>query len=135
MKNYFRSDEFYKEKFSSSVDADIRKKIQHHIDLLNPVRRALGAAITISHKSGFRPKSYELSRGRSGRSQHCFIGEGAVDLTCRKDSFNELYELLKDSGYTRICLYPNNMFIHCDLVGDELVMFMDFGKGGGWERS
>jgi hypothetical protein len=98
--------------------------ILNHIDVLNPIREELGAPIIISQKAGYRPKEYELSKGRSGKSQHTFervdetTGEvivtgGAVDLTSR--NLDELGSLIRASGkYTRMCYYPNNGFYHCD---------------------
>ena len=90
------------------------KLLQHHIWEMNPVREAIDAAILASDNSGYRPKHYEKSRGRSGNSQHCFEGKGAVDWTTRGDIKDLLKLIMKMTGYTRICYYPNNKFIHCD---------------------
>ena len=130
MKNYFERDEFYKE--GTIVSDNVTRKIDKHIGELNPVRGKLGVPVHISKNSGYRPVAYELSKGRSGKSQHCYVGEGAVDVTCEAGKFQRLYELLQDSGYKRICLYPDKMFIHCDYKGDERVMFVDTGNG--WKR-
>lgn len=93
--------------------------IDNHINVLNPIREKLGVPVIVSQKSGYRPKDYELSKGRSGKSQHTFedkegnVTGGAVDLTSTK--LGQLLDLLiSDSNYTRICYYPINHFIHCD---------------------
>lgn len=93
--------------------------VKHHIDVLNPLREELGAPIIVSQKAGYRPRAYELSKGRSGNSQHTFedadgnVTKGAVDLTSAK--LRPLLDLLiEKSSYSRICFYPNNGFIHCD---------------------
>lgn len=93
--------------------------IANHINVLNPIREELGASIIVSQKAGYRPKDYEISKGRRGTSQHTFkdkegnVTGGAADLTSPK--LIELITLLKaNSSYSRICYYPNNGFIHCD---------------------
>ena len=96
MKNYFKLSEFHKPWFY--VPMEVREKIYNHISILNPVREQLGCSIEVSKKSGYRPKEYEILKERSGNSQHCYFGKGAVDLTCRADKFQELFELLQESG-------------------------------------
>lgn len=130
MKSYFRRKEFYKK--GTLVPYSIEKKIDRHITELNPVRRGLGAKILISKHSGYRPRAYEVTKGRSGNSQHNFEGLGAVDLTS-SDLVGLLKLLVQTSSYTRICYYPNQGFIHCDWVGEELVTFLD--EGYGWQRT
>ena len=129
-KNYFELKEFYRPEFH--IYEPIRIKIENIIEVLNPIREALGSPIIISQKSGYRPREYEIVRGRSGNSQHCFMGKGAVDLTCKMDKFQELHELLKNSPFTRTCLYPSERFIHCDFKEvDAPQEFICFDKG--WE--
>lgn len=99
-----------------ALDLDIADKLwKYHIIPMVPVREALGLAIWASQKSGYRPHWYELRRGRSGKSEHCFIGLGAVDWTCA-DIYNNKHRLLdliiKYTSYTRIAVYDG--FIHCD---------------------
>ncbi len=96
------------------------KILLHHISPMNAVREDLGAPVRVSLNSGYRPRSYELKMGRSGKSQHCFIGYGAADYTA--DNIEGLLRLIiKKTAYTRICYYPNNKFIHCDykVVGER----------------
>lgn len=91
-----------------------------HIIPMNNVRLELNEPIAASLKSGYRPKHYELSRKRSGTSEHTFSkrwlkGTGAVDWTCKdfeknRDRFLNL--IIKHTEYVRICVYDN--FIHCD---------------------
>ena len=133
MKNYFNLDEFHKP--SIALPDDVKEKIEkYHIPELNRIREELGCPIIISRHSGYRPYEYEISRGRSGKSEHCYRRNGAVDITCKEDKFSELWELMKKSKYTRVCLYPNNRFIHCDFKlrkGKQLFMCLD---GKHWER-
>lgn len=95
-----------------------------HIVPMNRVRAALGAPISVSKKSGYRPRAYEISKGRAGTSQHNFEkewpnGTGAADYTCRVAS-DLIPFLLKHTSYTRICHYPNNNFVHCDYKPNTL---------------
>ncbi len=100
-----------------SVPLDVVDKIlQFHIIPMTPVRGFLGFPITASQRSGYRPKWYELQRGRSGLSQHCFEDKGAMDWTTpEQKNLNKLFEAIcKFTPYTRVCIYPNNGFIHAD---------------------
>jgi len=88
--------------------------LSEHSLYLSSVRSRLGRPVNISKKSGHRPRTYELSKGRSGNSEHSTFnlkGRGAVDLVYYPEL---LEELIKDAFYTRICYYPNNGFIHAD---------------------
>ena len=99
-----------------TVDVKIADKIfWNHIIPMIPVRNALGISVTASAHSGYRPKWYELTKRRSGNSQHVFEDKGAVDWTCKnftenKDEFLRL--IIKHTEYKRICIYES--FIHCD---------------------
>lgn len=106
---------------SGPIQQTIANKIlEHHIWPMNPVREKLGHPITASQNSGFRPTYYEKTRGRSGTSEHCFIGKGAVDWTTTTGSIKTLlYLIMKHTNYTRVCYYPNDHFIHCDYARPE----------------
>jgi len=133
MKNYFKVTEFYKPIFI--LPSDVKEKIKkYHFPVLNKIREELGVPIIISKKSGYRPKEWELLKGRSGNSEHCYKGKGAVDLTCQTDKLQELWGLLKESSYTRTCMYVNQHFIHCDFkeVEEKQVFLCLDGKK--WER-
>tara|TARA_R110000803_G_scaffold78075_5_gene143158 strand:+ start:5275 stop:5697 length:423 start_codon:yes stop_codon:yes gene_type:complete len=114
MKVYFNIEELVIT--GETPPANVEKKLwKHHINPMNKVREELGLWITASQHSGYRPVSWELSHGRSGKSQHTFTGKGAVDWTCEdfptnKDKLLEL--IIKHTNYTRMALY--NGFIHCD---------------------
>lgn len=92
--------------------------LSNHIVPMNVVRDAYGKPILVSKRSGYRPKAYEKSKGRSGNSQHNFEnshkhGTGAADYT--SSVAEELVPLIKEhTCYQRICHYPNNNFVHCD---------------------
>ena len=101
----------------------------YHIIPLNIVQDCLPFKIYPSysvkgHPSGYRPYKYEISKGRSGKSQHTF-GEtkngftenhkGALDLTCEDFTLNKnnlLDALINYTDYKRLAVY--NSFIHCD---------------------
>jgi len=91
------------------------KILKWHIIPLQRVRDVFNGAIWASQKSGYRSRHWERSKGRSGNSQHVFLGKGAVDWTCRNFPSNHerLLELIiKETDYTRMAIY--NSFIHCD---------------------
>lgn len=111
------------------------KLIRYHIAPMTPVRAELGAPVTASQRSGYRPRWYELQKGRSGNSQHCFNDKGAIDWTTGGD-INELLALIiKYTDYTRICYYPNNKFIHCDYKNThERWLYKCKSPTSKWER-
>ena len=86
----------------------------HFIPLLE-VKRHTSLSVRPSAKSCYRPLRYEISKGRSGNSQHTFKGKGACDVTCDDFYINKdelLSALVKHTNYTRFAVYNN--FIHCD---------------------
>lgn len=94
------------------------KLLKYHIWPMQDIRKMLNKPIWASQSSGYRPRQYEIDRGRSGNSQHVFSGKGAVDWTC--EDVDDLVELLLEhSRYSRICWYPNNRFIHCDYKNED----------------
>lgn len=121
----FTIKEFLIEQESTFIPVDIADKIlKYHIAIMMPIREEIGCAIWPSYHSGYRPKTWEQSKNRNGKSEHCFEGKGAVDWTCRnKWQLELLFEELKKTNYTRVCYYPNHSFIHCDYKGDEKISF------------
>jgi len=101
------------------ISQDIANKLLHfHILPMSKVRHELGSWITASQNSGYRPKAYELMKGRSGNSQHTFEGSGAVDWTCKKSKLLQLFNLIiENTEYNRIAIYEN--FIHCDYGSND----------------
>jgi hypothetical protein len=82
---------------------------------MQKVRDSMDVPIWPSAKSGYRSVSWEKSHGRSGKSQHTFQGNGAVDWTCENFIANKkdfLRNIIKLTDYTRIAVYDT--FIHCD---------------------
>ena len=114
MKIYFKFEELVIT--GDSVTLSIATKLLHyHMIPASRVRKALGLPMTASQKSGYRPYEWEISRGRSGNSQHVFKGKGAIDWTCRHFRQNKqklLALLIEHTDYTRMAVYRN--FIHCD---------------------
>jgi hypothetical protein len=92
--------------------------LSNHITPMNAVREAVGEPVLVSKRSGYRPRKYEQSKGRTGNSQHNFEeshpnGTGAADYTSA--SAKDLIEpMLEHTCYTRVCYYPNNNFVHAD---------------------
>lgn len=127
----FRTDEFCIT--DDPIPQEIATKIWvHHIIPMLPIRERLGFQIWPSQRSGYRPYEYEKAHGRSGNSEHCFRGDGAVDWTCHAENLPKLLEELKVSGYMRVCYYQNNGFVHCDYKGSERLYFEC--DGGAWVR-
>lgn len=98
------------------IPEDICDKIvTFHILPLQSVRNHVQFELKVSDNSGYRSVAWEISKGRSGNSQHTFKDKGAVDLTCDDFDNNKnklLNALIEFSNYTRIAMY--NSFIHCD---------------------
>ena len=105
------------------IDDDLPQKVadkllRYHIEPMCHVRDSLGSAIYASQNSGYRPVSYEKKKGRSGNSEHCFKGKGAVDW--RADNMKKLIKLIiEQTDYTRICFYPDKGFVHCDYKAND----------------
>lgn len=123
-KSHFGLHEF--NRTDSIMPVEIQNSIRaNHIDVMNPIREELGAAITVSKRSGWRPEAYEKRKGRSGNSTHTFKkqlkdpeGKGAADYTA--DDIEKLLALMiEKTPFTRICYYPNNKFIHADYAFAE----------------
>lgn len=100
------------------------KLLRYHILPMLPVRERLGFPIWASQRSGYRPYEYEIAKGRSGNSEHCFRGKGSIDWTCHRENLEKLYNALLELPYERICLYPNNGFIHADYKPSETRLFI-----------
>ena len=127
------------------IDQNIANMIlRWHILEIQKVRDVLQRPILVSWNSGFRPYSYEINRGRSGNSEHTFRGVnkhgiGAADYTLsftgdrpKIDQLNELFDAIDcHTNYTRVAIYPNNLFIHCDYKADEKQLFRATPN---WER-
>lgn len=102
------------------------KILEYHLkplECVNIANTKLNARVSV--KSSYRSRAYELKRGRSGTSQHCFFGKGATDITCddfknQKDDLLE--ELIQNTTYTRLAIYKS--FIHADYaIQDERWLF------------
>lgn len=130
MSNDFTISEFLIDK-SEQLNYQIADKIlAHHIAIIQPIRDTMRCAIWPSESSGYRSIYWEKMHGRSGTSQHCFRGKGAVDYTCHLPRLRELFDLLKTSNYMRVCLYPT--FIHCDHYGLHKQVFTCKGGSAPW---
>lgn len=104
------------------VPVEIADKILHyHIIPLQAVREAVGKPIWPSQKSGYRSLEWEKAHGRSGKSQHCFLGKGAVDLTYNGNIDVLLEAVIEHTDYTRMAVYYDNntQFIHLDYKAQD----------------
>jgi hypothetical protein len=144
MNNHFKISELCIDKTKQVPQLIADKILLHHIVVMNPVREALGEPIYVSQHSGWRPEEWEKARGRSGLSQHCFKGNslGAVDWTIGgvdkhevDGDFESLFKLIVMlTPYTRIAVYPDARFIHCDYKADERQLFLS-NNASKWKLS
>ena len=110
---HFKAHEFVKLSGHSvdiPISIGVADKIKDLIFELNPVRQRIGKPVVIT--SSYRPSWWEHYKGRSGNSQHTFEGRGAVDLACM--DLKALVQELQHTDFTRICVYPDMSFVHCD---------------------
>ncbi|MCR9263293.1 MAG: hypothetical protein NXH86_04005 [Flavobacteriaceae bacterium] len=117
------------------IPQDVADKIlDFHLRPLERVQECVSFKISVSQNSGYRPRWWELNKGRSGNSQHCFYGKGATDVTCDDFKTNKdalLEALISETEYTRICEYET--FYHVDYaLSDERWMFKNVN--GKWIR-
>ena len=112
--SYFIVDDFLE--YDRNASDSTRYKIKTlHIPQLERVRDVTGLPIII--KSAARSYEHEISRGRSGKSQHVFKRKkGAVDVSLANhttESINELEKaVFENTEYTRVTRYPT--FLHLD---------------------
>lgn len=105
MYKYFTEEEFRQANPACSL-SDMSPVFMARLD---EARHIAGVPFVVS--SAYRPKSYELSKGRQGTSSHC-LGL-AIDLACASN-FNRLLivEALVKVGFRRIGI--GKTFIHVD---------------------
>ena len=110
---HFKAHEFVKlggQVAEIPLTIDVCDKIKDLIFELNPVRKRIGKPVIVT--SSYRPSWWEHYKGRSGNSEHTFSGKGAVDLT--HFDLARLLTELQHTNFTRISVYPEKRFIHCD---------------------
>lgn len=124
-----------------AVSQRVANMILEHIKEVLPFRLSTGIPLTASKRSGYRSFNYELSKHRSGLSQHTFTERkgkyGAVDWTCINKSKNPLLleHLINDSGYTRIAYNEINgviIYIHCDYKEVDKRQLFNYNSNGEW---
>lgn len=138
MKNYFNFTDFLIDPYYGVPLRVMNAIYKHHLFPINRVRNEIKIPIKVSKNSCYRPKEYELDKGRNGKSQHTFhqehkLGIGAADYSA--SDLNLLLDgLIKHTNYTRICIYPNSKFIHCDYARNtgQRQYFIDYSDGNGW---
>ena len=93
------------------------KILEYHILPMQPIRIQLGFPIWASEHSGYRSPAYERKMKREYISPHQFKEKGAVDWTCDKKNFYLFVcMMIARHPYKRICLYPEEMFLHGDYL-------------------
>lgn len=132
-KNYFTIRELCIDPNRKPPQDVVNKLKEHHINPMNIVRECLGVPVWASQRSGWRPYEWEIARGRSGNSHHVFKELGAIDWTSSnlKNLFNAI---LKHTPYTRIAVYPDANFIHCDYGSNTRVIFIS-DNSSNWKVS
>jgi hypothetical protein len=93
-----------------------------YVEPLRYLRDVHGVELVPSGRSCYRPKGWELAKGRKGTSLHTFPAgsRGACDLIMRgggKITERALHVLKLHAPFARICHYPNNGFVHVDYGG------------------
>ena len=137
MKNYFSLTEFFFPEDMENITAQQAIYVcelikEYHLPELNKMREELRQPIIVN--AGFRSYDWEIANGRTGSSQHCFVGKGAVDIAVEDYTLlDDLVDLAKLSGYKRVCYYPKKKFIHCDFKGDHFHYFIDESDGNSWK--
>lgn len=113
----------------------VRKIMKYHIKPMHKVYLDLGLRIfcidSKGMRSGYRPYRWEISRLRSGKSEHTFgqgpkgkinlNKKGAADWRCENFLLNKnrlVDSIIKNTDYNRIIIY--NHHIHTDYVGNNL---------------
>lgn len=91
-----------------------REEKQRNLNVVHafqPYRTHIGRVVYLT--CGYRSKRHELSKGRSGDSQHLF---GAFDFTCDLEMSLRIYaETLDKTWYGGFKYYEDKNFIHLDL--------------------
>jgi len=123
-KLYFSHQEFILRKDLPVASDVIDKIIEYHILPMNDIRQRFGSPIIVSKHSGYRHMEHEIEMNRPPTSTHLFMeqperqdpGYGASDYRVSPALFPRFIELMVDSQYTRIAIYPyqKTPFIHCD---------------------
>lgn len=92
--------------------------LHHYIRPLTTLHHAHRLTLVPSLFSVYRPPVYEISRGRSGTSLHCFPAGtlGAADLTTADGSpiLHHLDVIIDHTPFRRFAVYSGHNFIHVD---------------------
>lgn len=141
------SDSLVVQRYWTPVEDPIPARIWSVVDLcyvhpLRALQARTGAMFFPSLRSGFRPISWERSKGRSGSSLHTFPGGsmGAVDLVMWNGEHVRHYvDLLVEFGpWRRIAYYSSKGFVHVDYGhsisgrGSRRQLFEGIGSDGVW---
>jgi uncharacterized protein YcbK (DUF882 family) len=124
--NEFLESRFFSESEQIRVLADFEKnkkellpKLQKLANNLQVLRDALNASISIN--IAYRPKWYELLKGRSGNSRHCKCeaGDITVDGYTPLQVNSKIEELIKSGDMAEGGLGKYNSFTHYDIRGNK----------------
>lgn len=119
----FITSRFYSKKQQKQVVKDFYKDSELLVNAkelaynLQVLRDYLGASVTIN--IAYRPKWYEIFKGRSGTSQHCYCK--AADITAKRYTPLEVYKaiehLISIGKMKKGGLGKYNTFTHYDIRG------------------
>ncbi|GHB44325.1 YcbK family protein [Mongoliitalea lutea] len=115
--NKFAKNQAEQQRVIDSLTEDIEKSIEELAKNLQVLRDELGARITVN--IGFRPKWWELLRGRSGKSQHA-CGKAAdivVNGFTPAQVANTIERLIAEGRMKQGGLKAYNTFVHYDIRG------------------
>ena len=122
--NEFLESRFFSEEQQKKVIADFEKnkkellpKLQKLANNLQVLRDDLNASVSIN--IAYRPKWYEILKGRSGNSRHCKCeaGDLTVDGYTPLQVYFKIEELIKSGKMDQGGLGKYNSFTHYDIRG------------------
>ena len=124
--NEFLESRFFNEDQQKKVLEEFEKnknnllpKLQKLANNLQVLRDALNASVSIN--IAYRPKWYELSKGRSGNSKHCKCeaADITVDGYTPQQVNSKIEELIKSGEMDQGGLGAYNSFTHYDIRGNK----------------
>lgn len=86
----------------------------HLVSLLQDLRDRIGRPILISKGGGLRCRSYNKKIYGYMYSPH--LRGLAADVSVAGMGLIELLEIAVDTGFTRVGIYPDNHFLHLDVL-------------------
>ena len=149
METYFKASDFWRiwdnqswTRMPTPGNDILNEIVENHFLPMNSVRSNLGLPLRVTRC--FATRRWEMSQGRSGDSQHCFLhhsfgdkrGACDIDFWNPTDGSEENYikfaEQLASTSYKRICWYPNLTFFHNDYKANVRQYFVYDDESNKW---